>query len=32
VFFSTVIFIGWRSTWIVSTSIPLTALFVLVLF
>lgn len=32
VFFSTVIFIGWRSTWIVSTSIPLTALVVLVLF
>ncbi len=32
VFFSTVIFIGWRSTWIVSTSIPLTALAVLVLF
>jgi multidrug efflux pump subunit AcrB len=32
VFLSTVIFIGWRSTWIVSTSIPLTALVVLVLF
>ncbi|MEX0612187.1 MAG: efflux RND transporter permease subunit, partial [Pirellulales bacterium] len=29
---STVVFIGWRSTWIVSTSIPLTALVVLVLF